>query len=70
MENFYWLIKKMSEVFIVECVRTPIGLGRENGSLNKVHPINLLAKVLEEVVKRAGIDKKEVEDIVCGISIL
>ena len=42
------------EVVIVEAVRTP--MGRRNGVLSGVHPVNLGAKVLNEVVKRASIE--------------
>jgi len=40
-------------VYIVEAVRTPIGRGRADGALHDIHPVELLAKVLDEVVKRA-----------------
>ncbi len=52
------------EVVIIEAVRTP--MGRRNGVLSGVHPVNLGAKVLNEVVKRAGIESSMVEDIVFG----
>ena len=52
------------EVVIVEAVRTP--MGRRNGVLSGVHPVNLGAKVLNEVVKRAGIESNMVEDVVFG----
>ncbi len=56
----------MSDTYIVEAVRTPIGRGREDGGLHPVHPVDLLAKVLNEVVERAGVKKEDVNDIVCG----
>ena len=40
------------EVYIVECVRTPIGRGRPDGALHGVHPVHLLAKCLTEVARR------------------
>ena len=52
------------EVVIVEAVRTPIG--RRKGILRETHPVHLAAKVLDEVVKRAKIEKSLVEDIVMG----
>lgn len=52
------------EVVIVEAVRTPVG--RRKGVFRDVHPVHLAASVLDEVVKRAGIEKKLVEDIVMG----
>jgi acetyl-CoA C-acetyltransferase len=54
----------MSDVVIVEAVRTPIG--RRNGGLATVHPADLLATVLTEIVQRAGIDPAEVGQVVTG----
>jgi acetyl-CoA acetyltransferase family protein len=56
----------MCEAYIVEAVRTPVGRGREDGALHGVHPVDLLATTLTECVKRAGIEKKDVEDIIAG----
>ena len=44
----------MREVVIVEAVRTP--MGRRGGTLSGVHPNDLGAHVLNEVVKRARIE--------------
>ena len=54
----------MSDVVIVEAVRTPIG--RRNGGLATVHPADLLGTALREVVSRAGIDPAQVEQVVTG----
>jgi acetyl-CoA C-acetyltransferase len=54
----------MSDVVIVEAVRTPIG--RRNGGLATVHPADLLATAQTEVVRRAGIDPAEVGQVVTG----
>ena len=54
----------MADVVIVEAVRTPVG--RRNGELSTVHPADLLATVLSEVVTRSGIDPTEVEQAVAG----
>ncbi len=54
----------MREVVIIEAVRTP--MGRRNGVLSGIHPNELGAKVLNEVVKRAGIESGMVEDVVFG----
>lgn len=54
----------MREVVIVESVRTAIG--RRGGSLKDVRPDELLACTLDAVVKRVGVDKSLVEDIVVG----
>ncbi len=52
------------DIVIVEAVRTPIG--RRNGSLSGVHPVVLLAQVLQELMRRAGLSPDVVEDVVCG----
>jgi acetyl-CoA acyltransferase len=54
----------MREVVIVEAVRTPIG--RRNGKLKDIHPIVLGSLVLKELVRRAGIEAEQVEDVVFG----
>ncbi len=54
----------MSQPVIVEAVRTPIG--KRNGWLSGLHPAELLAAAQIEVVKRAGIDPSDVEQIVGG----
>ena len=52
------------EVVIIEAVRT--GMGRRNGMLSGTHPVVLGAKVLREVVARAGIDPALIGDVVFG----
>ncbi|MDD9369279.1 MAG: steroid 3-ketoacyl-CoA thiolase [Acidimicrobiales bacterium] len=54
----------MTEVVIVEAVRSAIG--RRNGGLSTVHPADLLATVLSELVTRSGIDPTEVGQVVTG----
>ena len=54
----------MSEAVIVEAVRTPIG--KRNGHLSGMHATKVLAAAQGEVVKRAGIDPGQVEQIVGG----
>jgi acetyl-CoA C-acetyltransferase len=54
----------MSDVVIIEAVRSPIG--RRGGGLSTLHPADLLAQVLTEVVGRAGIDPAEVGQLVGG----
>ena len=54
----------MREVVIVEGVRTAVG--RRKGSLAGYRADELAAVVLDEVVKRAGVDKAAVEDVILG----
>ncbi|MFZ3593990.1 acetyl-CoA C-acetyltransferase [Streptomyces sp. BH104] len=54
----------MAEAYIVDAVRTPVG--RRGGGLSTVHPADLGAHVLKELVARSGIDPAAVEDVVFG----
>ena len=54
----------MREVVIVQGVRTAVG--RRKGNLANDRPDELAAIVLEELVKRAGVVKADVEDIILG----
>lgn len=56
----------MREAYIVSAVRTPIGKGREGGALAGVRPDELAARTLIEAVKRAGLEPRDVEDVVMG----
>ncbi|GGL15591.1 thiolase family protein [Nocardia jinanensis] len=49
---------------IVEAVRTPVG--KRNGGLSGIHPVDLSAVVLQELVKRAGIEPELIEDVIWG----
>jgi acetyl-CoA C-acetyltransferase len=54
----------MSNVVIVDAVRTPIG--RRNGGLSTVHPAVLLGEVQKALVERTGIDPAEIGQVVGG----
>jgi acetyl-CoA C-acetyltransferase len=54
----------MKEAVIVSAVRTP--LGNFNGSLSGLAATKLGAIVITEAVNRAGIDKKEVNEVIMG----
>ncbi|HSF82969.1 MAG TPA: acetyl-CoA C-acyltransferase [Anaerolineales bacterium] len=54
----------MREAVIVEAVRTPIG--NHGGALSSVRPDDLAALVITELVKRAGIDPNEIEEVYFG----
>jgi acetyl-CoA acyltransferase len=57
----------MTDVVIVEAVRTPMGRGNQrNGDLRDVHAVILAAHVLREVTGRAGIDPAMVGDVIFG----
>ncbi|MGZ4240000.1 MAG: thiolase family protein [Actinomycetota bacterium] len=54
----------MREAVIVEAVRTP--LGRRGGALKDAHPVDLLAKTLNELFARSGVDPQIVQDNITG----
>ncbi|RZK95320.1 MAG: acetyl-CoA C-acetyltransferase, partial [Rhodococcus sp. (in: high G+C Gram-positive bacteria)] len=54
----------MTEAYIVDAVRTPIG--KKNGGLSGVHPADLGAHVIKAVVERTGVDPAGVDDVVFG----
>lgn len=54
----------MKEVVIVEGVRTAVG--RRKGSFSDYRPDELAAVVLEELMKRTGVHKEDVEDVILG----
>ena len=54
----------MTEAYIVDAVRTPIG--KKNGGLSGVHPADLGAHVIKALVERTGIDPAGVDDVIFG----
>jgi acetyl-CoA acyltransferase len=54
----------MRDAVIVEAVRTPIG--KRNGGLSDVHPVDLSAHVLRALARRSGVDPAEVDDVIWG----
>jgi acetyl-CoA acyltransferase len=54
----------MRDAVICAAVRTPVG--KRNGSLKDVHPVDLSAHVLQALVARTGIDPALVEDVIWG----
>ncbi len=54
----------MSEAYIVGAVRSPVG--KRNGGLSGVHPVDLAAHVLRELVARTNVDPAAVEDVIMG----
>jgi acetyl-CoA acyltransferase len=54
----------MSDAVIVAAVRTPVG--KRNGGLSGVHPVDLSAHVLNALVERAGVNPEVVDDVIWG----
>ncbi|TMM15911.1 MAG: acetyl-CoA C-acetyltransferase [Actinobacteria bacterium] len=54
----------MSEAYIVDAVRSPVG--KRGGGLSQVHPADLGAHVLKALVARSDVDPAAVEDVLLG----
>jgi acetyl-CoA acyltransferase len=54
----------MRDAVIVEAVRTPIG--RRNGALAALHPVDLSAQVLTALLGRVHVEPEEVDDVIWG----
>ena len=54
----------MREVVVVSAARTPIG--SIGGTLKAMQPEELLAVALEEAVKRSGVEKAEIDEVIAG----
>ncbi|HEX6453156.1 MAG TPA: thiolase family protein [Trebonia sp.] len=54
----------MRDAVIVGAIRTPVG--KRNGGLSGVHPVDLSAHVLRSLAEKTGIDPAEVDDVVWG----
>ena len=52
-------------VAIVEAVRTPVG--KRNGGLSGVHPADLSAHVLRNLVELAQVDPALIDDVIWGV---
>jgi acetyl-CoA acetyltransferase family protein len=55
-----------SEAVIVDVVRTPVGRGKPGGRLSGVHPVDLLAGVLDALVNRNDLDPALIDDVIGG----
>ena len=46
----------MPAAVLVDAVRSPMGRGKPGGALSSVHPVDLLAQVLQALAARTGLD--------------
>ncbi|WP_246152701.1 thiolase family protein [Aeromicrobium fastidiosum] len=57
---------------IVDAIRSPLGRGRApkgdrpGGALSAVHPVELLAQVIRQLVERSDLDPTLIEDVITG----
>ncbi|HEY3495466.1 MAG TPA: acetyl-CoA C-acetyltransferase [Polyangiaceae bacterium] len=57
----------MTEAFVIDAVRTPRGRGKlGKGALSGIHPQELLAQTLNQLVRRTGVRPDDIEDVVAG----
>ncbi|NIH84540.1 acetyl-CoA C-acyltransferase [Amycolatopsis granulosa] len=54
----------MRDAVIVEALRTPVG--KRDGGLSGVHPVDLSAHVLRGLAERTGLDPGRIDDVVWG----
>jgi acetyl-CoA C-acetyltransferase len=57
-------VDPVAEAYIIGAVRTPVG--KRNGGLAAINPVDLGAHVLTELVARTGADPSAVEDVIMG----
>ncbi|MCB1253172.1 MAG: thiolase family protein [Austwickia sp.] len=55
-----------NEAVIVDVIRTPVGRGKPGGMLSEVHPVDLAAGVLQQILQRNGLDSTQIEDVLWG----
>lgn len=56
--------KEIGKAYIVDAIRTPIG--KRNGSLKEIHPVDLLGNLLKGEVKRIGVLPESYDDFIVG----
>jgi acetyl-CoA acyltransferase len=56
----------MRNAVIVDAVRTASGRGKPGGALSGTHPVELLAIVLQALVRRADLDPARIDDVIAG----
>jgi acetyl-CoA acyltransferase len=56
----------MNDAVIVDVVRSASGRGKQGGALSGLHPVVLLAQVLQALAARTGIDPALIDDVVTG----
>ena len=51
---------------IVDVIRTGSGKGKPGGSLSGIHPADLLAGVLSQLLQRNGLESTQIDDVIAG----
>ena len=58
----------MAEVWIIDSVRTPRGVGKAEGAIASVHPQRLFSQLLVALAERTGLDPVDVDDVIAGVN--
>ncbi|MCL4307095.1 MAG: thiolase family protein [Candidatus Thermoplasmatota archaeon] len=56
--------RELGKAYIVDAIRTPIG--KRNGSLREIHPVDLLGNLLKGEVTRIGVPPESYDDFIVG----
>ncbi|GAA3938310.1 thiolase family protein [Microbacterium soli] len=54
------------DAVIVDAIRTPIAKGKAGGALSSIHPVDLLAQTLRQLIERNRLDAALVDDVLIG----
>jgi acetyl-CoA C-acetyltransferase len=53
-----------NDAYIIDAIRTPVG--RKNGGLSRIHPVDLAAHSLTALMHRVDIDPAAIDDVILG----
>lgn len=56
----------MQQAFIIDAVRSPLGRSKPGSAFTELHPTELLAQVLSQLVRRNDLDPGLVDDVITG----
>lgn len=56
----------MTHAVLIDAARTASGRGKPGGALSGIHPVDLLAEVLDALVARTGVDPAIIDDVIVG----
>ena len=56
----------MPAAVVIDAVRSPMGRGKPGGALSGLHPVDLLAQVLQALAARNDLDPATVDDVLVG----
>ncbi|SFN40818.1 thiolase family protein [Mycetocola miduiensis] len=56
----------MNRAVIIDAIRTASGRGKPGGGLSEIHPVDLLAQTLQQLMERTGVDPASIDDVIAG----